>query len=104
MPDVGAERIDLLLVRVERESVETAALLDPERLVEAPAQLLRLPVEPRGELTVAPDLAGKLRDSPLRVVDVALHLARSDRRARKRAVVEALRVPRVLPRLVVEPA
>ena len=40
----------------------------------------------------------------LRVVHVALYLARRDRHLRKPAVVEALRVARVLPRLVVEPA
>src|SRR5262245_30962526 len=45
VPDVRAERVDLLLLAVEREHVEAAAGLVPERLVEARAQLPRLPVE-----------------------------------------------------------
>ena len=57
-----------------------------------------------GELAVAPHLARELGHPALRVVDVALHLARRDRRRRDRAVAEALRVARVLPGLVVEPA
>ena len=36
-------------VAVERERVEAAALLDPERLVEARAQLVGLALEPLGE-------------------------------------------------------
>src|SRR3954454_9528336 len=37
--DVRAQRVDLLLLTVERERVVAAAIVDPERLVEAPAQL-----------------------------------------------------------------
>ena len=40
----------------------------------------------------------------LRVEDVALHLGRCDRRDGDRTVAKALRVARVLPRLVLEPA
>ena len=76
----------------------------PERLVETRAQLCRLALEPLGELRVVPRLARDLGEPELRVVDVALHLARRDRRRREAAVVEALRVARVLPRLVLEPA
>src|SRR5205807_9180828 len=92
------------LVCVEGERVEAAALVDPERLVERRLQLARLPLGPIGERAVAPHLARDLGDATLRVVDVALHLARRDRRVGDAAVVEALRVERVLPRLDVEPA
>ena len=102
--DVGAKGVDLALVAVECEGVVPAALLDPERLVEALPQLLRLPFQPGRELALAPHLARKLRDAPFCVVDVALHLARRNRGIRQAAVVEALRIPGVLPRLVLEPA
>src|SRR5204862_7928636 len=72
VPDVGRERVDLLLVAVEAERVVAAALLAPERLVEASAELVRIPLEPVGELAVAPHLARELGDAPLRVVDVTL--------------------------------
>src|SRR5439155_15358276 len=81
-----------------------AALLGPVRLVEPLAQGLRLGLEPQRERGVAPDLPGQLGRAAFRVVDVALHLARGDRRARDAAVVEALRVAGVLPALVLEPA
>ncbi len=93
-----------LLLPVERERVEPAALLAPERLVEAVAQHGRLALEPVGELAVAPDLPRQLGHAELRVVDVALHLAGRDRPDRLASVVEELRVVRVLPRLVLEPA
>src|SRR5205085_8787745 len=86
-----------------REDVVAAARILPEALVEGAMELLRLSLEPLRERTVAPDLARELGHPPLRVVDVALHLARSDRRVGDRAVVESLRVTGVLPRLVFEP-
>src|SRR5439155_13130634 len=76
----------------------------PEGLVEARPQRVRLVLEPRGQLAVAPDLARELGHAPLRVVDVALHLAGRDRRLGDPAVGKALRVAGVLPRLDVEPA
>src|SRR5919197_5775004 len=100
MADVRAERVDLPLVAVQRERVEAAALLDPERIVEALLQLLRLLLDARGEVAVAPDLTRKLREPDLGVVHVSLHLAGRDRCFGERAVVETLRVARVLPRLV----
>ena len=80
--DVRAERVDLPLVAVEREHVEAAALVGPERLVEAVAELVGLAVEPLGELALAPDLPGELGHALLRVVDVSLHLDGRDRRLR----------------------
>ena len=81
--DVRAERVDAPLLAVERERVVAAAVLDPERLVEAAPQLGRLRLEPGGERIVAPDGARELGDPQLRVVDVALHLGRRDRRLRR---------------------
>src|SRR2546430_17710385 len=96
--------MDLALPGAGAEWVVPAALLDPERLVEPRPQLLRLSFQPDRELAVAPHVARKLGDAPLRVVDVALHLTGRNRHFREAAVVEALRIPRVLPRLVVEAA
>ena len=90
VPDVRAERVDLLLAAVERERVVAAPLLAPERLVELALQLVGLGVETRPELAVAPHFTGELRGPAFRVVDVALNLARRDRRLRNRPVVEAL--------------
>src|SRR4029077_9336772 len=70
--------------------------------VEACAQLVCLPVEPVGEVSLAPDLPRELRHPALRVVDVALRLDRGDRWLRERPVRVALRVPRVLPGLIGE--
>src|SRR5205085_9525192 len=92
VPDVRAERVDLVLLPVERERVVAAPLLDPVRVVEPRPELLGLGLEALREGGVAPDLARELGGAALRVVDVALDLARSDRRARDPAVVEALRV------------
>jgi hypothetical protein len=83
---------DRILLSVEGERVVAVALAEPERLVEAPVELVGFPVETLGELAVAPDLAGELGRAPFRVEDVALHLARRDRRLRDTAVGEALRV------------
>src|SRR5205085_9939042 len=93
-------RVALPLVAVERERVVAAALLDPERLVEAAAELVRLALEPLSELRLAPRVARELADAALRVVDVALYLARRDRAACGAPVAEALRVAGVLPGLV----
>ena len=94
----------LPLVGVERERVVAAALLAPEGLVEALPQLVGLRLEPLGQLALAPHVARQLGQPPLRVVDVALHLAGSDRRLGQPAVVEELRVAGVLPGLVDEAA
>src|SRR5918995_806055 len=102
--DVRGERVDAALFTVEPERVEAAALLAPEGAVELPAQPLRLLLEPRREPALAPHFSTELRRAAFRVVDVALNLARRDRRLGKGAVVEELRVVRVLPRLVHEPA
>src|SRR5262249_19816576 len=102
--DVRAERVDALLLPVERERVVAAALLDPVGGVESVPQLLRLPLEPLRERGVAPHLPRELGRPPLRVVHVPLYLARRDRRRGEAAVMEALRVARVLPGLVREPA
>src|SRR6266550_1785079 len=59
MADVRAERIDAILLTVERERVIAGAVRDPERVVEASAQLFRLTFEPLGELVVAPHLTCK---------------------------------------------
>ena len=67
-------------------------------------QLGGLALQPLGERRVRPHRARQLGQPQLRVVDVALHLGRRDRRPRERAVVEALRVAGVLPRLVLEAA
>src|SRR5207237_7518137 len=69
---VRAERVDLLLVAVERERVIAAPPVDPVGPVEALLKLARLALEPIRELAVAPDLAGELGGPKLRVVDVAL--------------------------------
>jgi hypothetical protein len=91
VPEVRGERVERPLVVVEPQGVE-AALVEPERLVEAPAQRGGLLLEPPGGRFVAPDLAGDLRHAQLRVVHVALHLHRRDRRLGQRAVVEGHRV------------
>ena len=103
MTHVRAARVDLALLPVERECVEASALVDPERLVEARSELVGLTLEPLGQRLVAPDLARELGEAALRVVDVALHLDRGDRCLGEPAVLEALRVAGVLPRLVREP-
>jgi hypothetical protein len=103
MADVRTQRVDLLLLAVERERI-VAALAVPERLVERLAQPLRAPLEPVGERWVVPALARESRRAPKRVVGVALDLAGRDRRLGTRPVGEQDRVPRVLPALVVEPA
>src|SRR5205823_2012016 len=68
VPHVRGERVDLPLVGVEREHVVPAALVAPERGVEGLLERRGLPLEPGGELLVAPDLPGELREPPLRVV------------------------------------
>ena len=93
-----------MLLTVERERVITAALVHPERVVEPIAQLFRIALEALGQVAVAPDLTGELRHAPLRVVHVTLHFARCDGRDRLPPVMEALRVARVLPGLIFEPA
>ena len=103
MPDVGAEGVDPLPVSVERKRVVLAAPRPRTRRRSA-REVARLPARAVRRGRVAPDLARDLCEPPLRVVDVALHLARRDRRRREPPVAEALRVARVLPRLVLEPA
>src|SRR6185312_6190126 len=69
---------------------------------EAPLELVRLAIQAVCERPVAPSIARDLREPSLRVVNIALHFARRDRRPRDSTVVEALRIERVLPRLDVE--
>jgi hypothetical protein len=99
MPEVGGQRVDRALVPVEPEGVE-AALLDPERRVEAASELGCVTLELVGQTLVPPDSAGDLGQAQLRVVDITLHLGGGDRRLGERPVVERHRVLRVLPRLV----
>ena len=77
-------RVHAPLLPVEREREEATALVDPERLVEATAELVGLPVETIRQRLVAPDLPRDLGEPPLCVVDVALHLDGGDRRRRRR--------------------
>src|ERR1044071_8643488 len=65
---------------------------------------MSLTLQPISQRRVAPGLARQLPDALLRVVDVALDPAGRDRRRREAAVAEPLRVPRVLPGLVRQPA
>jgi hypothetical protein len=102
MTHVRAARIDAALLPVERQREEATALVDPERLVETHPQLVRLPLEPLGQRRVAPHLARKLGETALRVVHVPLHFHGRDRCLCERAVLEALGVAGVLPRLVRE--
>ena len=77
--DVRAERVDAILLGVERERVVAAALLDPVRLVEPRAQLVGLALEPvrrapgraRPRGRARPCAASRRRRSP------APHTARS---------------------------
>ena len=102
VPVVRRERVDLAAVLVERER-EVLAVLDPEVAVEASLQIGRVGRQAIGERRVLPDLARQPRAAQLRVVGVALQLARRAREARELAVAERDRVPRVLPALVLEP-
>ena len=61
--DVRADRVDGLLVAVERERVEATALLDPVRRVEALLELRRIRLEPVGELLVAPGRSSDLGEA-----------------------------------------
>src|ERR1051325_11810849 len=104
MADVRAQRVDLPLLAVQRQDVVAPARVRPEALVEGAVQLLPLALEPLRERPVAPDLARELGHSQLRVVDVALHFCGRDRRGGNRAVMESMRIARVLPGLVREAA
>jgi len=48
--DIRADRVNLVLVAVERERIEAAPVLAPERLVETPLELLRLAFEPSASI------------------------------------------------------
>src|SRR5204862_1981201 len=96
LADVRAERVDLLLLPVERERVVPAATVHPEARVEGAAQLLGVVLEPVREGSIAPHLPGHLGRSAFGVVDVTLYLAGRDRPLGERPVAEALRVAGVL--------
>src|SRR5262249_28489328 len=100
--DVRRERVDMVALRVERQR-EVLAVVDPEVAVEAALQRGRLALEPLGERLVVPDQPGEARAANLRVVGVALQLARRAREAGQPAVPVGDRVPGVLPALVLEP-
>src|SRR5438132_13950411 len=99
--DVRRQRIDLPLVAVERQR-EELTLRQPEVGVEPLLQHCRFVPEARRELGIVPNVAREARTAALRVVDVALDLARRNRAGRERPVGEQDRVPRVLPALVLE--
>ena len=101
VPDVGRERIHTLLRAVEGERVRLP-LLDPVGLVEPRCEPVGVGVEAGGERLVPPDGARQLGDPSPRVVRVALHLDRGDRRGGRAPVGEPLRVEGVLPGLVLE--
>src|SRR5581483_6311624 len=101
VPDVRRQGVDLPLLAVERKRVVTA-VLEPERLVEAALQVVRLALELRAEPRIAPHAVREPCAASARVVDVALDLARRARQGRERAVAPHDRVPRVFPALVLE--
>ena len=105
VPDVRGERVDAPLLAVERERVEAAALLDPERLVER-ASRARPPRARAGR-------RARGRATPSRAISA---MRRSSRRRRSPAPRTARSAPvamrpswkrcesaRVLPRLHLEP-
>src|SRR5437773_842531 len=77
---VRRERVDLIAVGVERER-EVFTVVDPEVAVEAALQGGGVLLELLRELGVAPDLACETRPAHLRVIRVALQLARRAREA-----------------------
>src|SRR5262249_36545133 len=104
MSDVRAKRVDRPLITVERECVdEVAVSLAPECSVESVLELCRFALEAIGERTVAPHFTRELGRPDLGVVDVPLHLCRSDRAGCRGAVCERNRFVRVLPALVERP-
>src|SRR5690606_25368253 len=100
MPGIGRADLARALLAVERNGVR-AEVVGPEAIVEALAQRLGLGDQLAGERGLAERLR-ELRGTPLRVVDVALHLAERDRALGKRAVRVRDTVERVLPALVRE--
>ncbi len=102
MPGIAGDRIGLLLVTVERHRV-IAAILHPERGLEAGRELVGLGIEPDRQLGLAADRR-EPRHPPLRVVHVALDLGQRDRWDRVVAVSVADRVAGVLPALVQQAA
>src|SRR5438270_11312032 len=99
MTNIGAHRVDLMLVSVERQGV-LAALLDPVVPIEAFAQGRRIAIEPIGEGGVAPDLARQASQADARIVRIALDLAGGDRPPCHPTVVEEDGIPGILPALV----
>ena len=77
---VRGQRVDLVALRVEREG-EVLAVRDPEVAVEAALEVGGLLLEPVGERRVLPDEARQAGAAHLRVVGVALELARRAREA-----------------------
>ena len=101
MAVVRGQRVDLVAVGVERKC-EVLAVFHPEVAVEAALEIGRLLLESFRELDVLPHQARQAGAAQLRVVGVALELARRAGEARKLSVAVGDRVPRVLPALVLE--
>ena len=77
---VRREAVDLAPLLVQRER-EVLAVLDPEVAVEAALEVGGILLERVGELRVLPDLAREAGAAHLRVVRIALELARRTREA-----------------------
>ncbi len=103
LPDVRGQRVDRALVAVEPDRVVATPGVDPEVALEALAQGGGLEPKAGRERRVGERPVGKLRDSDLGVVDVALDLGRGDRQDGHRSVGEQDAVERVAPALVAEP-
>ena len=87
--------------RVESQG-EVLAVLHPEVAVEAALEVGCILLQPVRKLHVLPDQARQAGAAQLRVVGVALELARRPRKAGQPAVSVGDRVPGVLPALILE--
>ena len=87
---------------IERER-EVPSVRDPEVAVEAALEFGRFLLEAVGERRVVPDQSREAGASDLRVVGVALELARGPGEPGQPPVPVGDRIPRVLPALVLEP-
>ena len=76
---VGAQRVHRTLVGVQRQREVAASRIQPERLVEARPELGGFALQPAGELVVSPGGPRHLRESELRVEDIALDFRGRDR-------------------------
>ncbi len=80
MAVVRSQRVDLRTIGVERQR-EVVPVLNPEVAVEAALEIRGLLFQLLRERWVFPDLAGEAGTPNLRVVGVALELARGPREA-----------------------